>query len=421
MKTEAKPGDLVEVHKDKEIYEGVLLEAPAAEKNVILIKLDNGYNIGFNKKDVRDIKLIEKGEVVNEKFKIEQSKGKPEIAMIITGGTLAARLDPKTGGVTAPDSPEEIFKYYPEVFEIANVIRVEVPFVKDSGEMDPEDWKKIAKIAVEFLNNQNIKGVIITHGTDSLHYTAEALSFFLKDLNKPVVLTYSQRSTDRASSDASLNLKCAAIAATSDIAEVMLVGHASGNDDYCLAMRGTKARKLHSSKRDAFKPVNSRPFAKITEDDLEVIGTHNIRNKGKVKLDSKYESNVAIIKYHPGLSPKILDHFIKLGYKGVVIEVLGLGQIAAKESKYNWIPKIKAAVKKGITICAAAQTIHGRVNPLVYATGRELVESGVIYLDDMLSETALVKLGWVLAHKNWNAKEKMLENISGEFSDRLEG
>jgi glutamyl-tRNA(Gln) amidotransferase subunit D len=275
------------------------------------------------------------------------------------------------------------------------------------------------------LNDSNIKGIIITHGTDSLHYTSSALSFFLKNLNKPVVLTYSQRSIDRASSDANLNLQCAALAAISDMAEVMIVGHASTNDDFCYAIPGTKVRKMHTSRRDAFKAINSKPFAKVYPNKIEIISGFKRRFKGKVKDDSKFEEKVALIKFYPGQDPNILDYYIRNKYRGIIIEVLGLGQIAAKGARKGWIKKLKEAERKGIFVFAASQTIYGRLDPYVYSTARDLLKAGMIYLEDMLSETAFVKLGWILGHEEWRrnretVKEKMLENISGEFNDRLE-
>ncbi|GAI35830.1 unnamed protein product [marine sediment metagenome] len=226
MKTNANPGDYVEVHLTKQIYEGVLLETPKLEKGIILLKLDSGYNIGFNKKDVLDIKVVRRAKEEEEEIEIKKDREKPNIAMIITGGTIASRLDSKTGGVDPLDTPENLFKFYPSLFEKVNVVKVEVPFMKTSEDMNFKDWQKIARTTKKLLDDNNIKGIIITHGTDFLHYTAAALSFFLKNLNKPVVLTYSQRSIDRASSDANLNLQCSALAAISDMAEVMLVGHA---------------------------------------------------------------------------------------------------------------------------------------------------------------------------------------------------
>ena len=274
----AKSGDRVEIHLTKLIYEGILLEVPKSEKGIVLLKLDSGYNIGFNRKDILEIKLIEKTEKKEESVEIGKDNKKPNIAMIITGGTIAAKLNPKKGGVDWLDTPESLFKFYPGIFDKVNVVKVEVPFMKASEDMDYKDWQKIARVAKDLLNDSNIKGIIITHGTDFLHYTSAALSFFLRDLNKPVVLTYSQRSIDRASSDANLNLACSAIAAISDIAEVMLVGHASSNDDFCYAIPGTKFRKMHTSKRDAFKVVNSKPFAKVYPDRIDKISDYKLKH-----------------------------------------------------------------------------------------------------------------------------------------------
>ena len=276
-KTNAKPGDLVEVHLSKVIYEGILLESP--EPGIILLKLDSGYNIGFNRKEVQEIKLIKKLKENLEEPEIKIDSRKPNIAMIICGGTIASRLNPGKGGVDFVENPKDLFKYYPGIFDKVNISKVEIPFMKGSENMDFKDWQKVAKVCKKYLGDDSIKGIIVTQGTDTLHYTSSALSFFLRDLNKPIVLTYSQRSIDRASSDANLNLECSALAAISDVAEVMVVGHASINDDFCYAISGTKVRKMHSSKRDAFKPINGRPFAKIFKDRIEKVSNYNLRKK----------------------------------------------------------------------------------------------------------------------------------------------
>ena len=416
----AEPGDYVEVSLIKKSYKGILLESPESDKGIVLLKLDSGYNIGFNKKNISEIKVLKKALEKKEELEMKKDKEKPNIGMIITGGTIASSYDVKTGGVAPLTKPEDLFRFYPGLFEKVNVLKVEVPFMKASEDMDFKDWQKIARTAEKLLNDVNIKGVIITHGTDFLHYTSAALSFFLKNLNKPVVLTYSQRSIDRASSDANLNLQCSALAAISDIAEVMLVGHASTNDDYCYAMPGTKVRKMHTSRRDAFKIINAEPFAKIYLDRIEIISDYKIRGKGKVKVDVKFEEKVALVKIYPGQDPEILDYYTRKKYKGLVLEVGGLGHVPTKRSKMPWTKKIKEVVAKGLVVCVVAQTIYGRLDLLVYSNGRELLNAGVIPLEDMLAETALVKLGWILGHKDWDVKEKMLENIAGEFSDRLE-
>ncbi|MEK6875590.1 MAG: Glu-tRNA(Gln) amidotransferase subunit GatD [Nanoarchaeota archaeon] len=418
-------GDYVEVILIKKEYKGVFLEAPKNEKGIILLKLTSGYNIGINRKDILEIKLLKKSKVNEGELKLKYDQEKPNIAVIITGGTIASRYDAKTGAVKWLTSPRELFKFYPELFEKVNVTKIEVPFMKASEDMDFKDWKKIAKTAVELLNNGDIEGIIITHGTDFLHYTSSALSFFLRELNKPVVLTYSQRSIDRASSDANLNLRCSALAAISDIAEVMLVGHSSVSDDFCEAMPGAKVRKLHTSKRDAFKVINDKPIAKISPDFIEILKSHKIRNKNKVRLDSSFEEKIALIKFYPGQDPIILDYYLKNKYKGIIIEASGLGHVAVGNKGKSWIKKLKEVINKGLVVCITSQTIFGRVDPLVYSNGREILETGVIYLEDMLAETALVKLGWVLGHKDWCKnkeiiKEKMLENFAGEFNRRLE-
>ena len=423
-KTTARAGDYVQIHLTQEIYEGTFLEAPESEKGIVLLKLDTGYNIGFNRKDVLKIKTLRKSKLAEEKIEMKNNREKPNVAMIITGGTIVNRYDPKTGAVSPLTKPEELFKFYPSLFEKVNVARIEIPFMKASEDMDYKDWQKIAKTAEKLLKDENIKGVIVTHGTDTLHFTGAALSFFLRNLNKPVVLTYSQRSSDRGSSDAKLNLESAAIAAISDIAEVVLVGHGSENDDFCYVLRGTKVRKLHSSRRDAFKPVNTSPLAKVENGIFHKISPYNLRNKNKFKLDAKFEEKVALVKFYPGQDSGILDYYAKNGYKGIVIEATGLGHVASLTSRKSWLPKLKKIIEKGIFVCITTQCIYGRVDPYVYSNLRALHETGAIYLEDMLSETAYVKLGWVLGHKEWAknkeiVREKMLENVAGEFSDRL--
>jgi glutamyl-tRNA(Gln) amidotransferase subunit D len=417
-------GDKIKLQTKEKSWEGVILESH--DSSVILLKLNSGYNIGIRESEILDAILIEKATAV-KKEKIEPTidKGRKNIAIIITGGTISSRLDPKTGGVISTDA-EEILNIAPEIKNICNIIKIEKPFMKWSENMSFNDWKKIAEMCQGLLNDGNIEGIIITHGTDFLHYTSSALSFFISKLNKPIALTYSQRSIDRGSTDAALNLICAAKFAVSDIAEIALVGHKDKNDNVCIAMPGTKVRKMHTSKRDAFKIVNSEPLAEITKDELKILRNFNARNSEKCITDIKYEDKIAIIKIFPGQDPSIIEYYTNEGYKGLILEIAGIGQVPGKDaSGYNWLPKIKKAIENGMTICATPQTIFGRLNMHVYDNGIELEKTGIINLKDMLTETAFVKLAWVLGHKTWakdkeKIKEKMLENISGEFSDRIE-
>lgn len=414
-----QPGDYVKLRLALEEIEGRVLESP--DSSVLLIKLSSGYNVGIPKENILAGRVMKKFKEEPLISKNPEKKDLPSIGLVITGGTIAAKLNPKTGGVHWLTNIEEFTKFYPEIFKIANVKRIEVPFMTASESMNSEHWIKIAQAVNNLLLNSEIKGVVITHGTDFLSYTSAALSFFLKDLNKPVILTYSQRSIDRASSDANLNLQCAARMALSDAAEVMLVGHASINDDFCYALRGSKVRKMHSSRRDAFKPINSVPLAKVWPEKIEFISNYTKRDdKRKPVLDTGFTDKVALVKFYPGQTPDILD-FYALKYKGIVVEAAGLGHLPVSESSHNWLPTLKKHIKNGFVVCAAAQTIYGRLDPLVYSNGRELLDAGIIFLEDMLAETALVKLGFVLGHYGWKSKvkEKMLENFAGEFNDKL--
>jgi glutamyl-tRNA(Gln) amidotransferase subunit D len=415
-------GDRVNVVVNEENHVGVLLESHDA--GILLLKLDSGYNIGLKKEDISEIKVLEKAEkveTVNEEMKL--SGKKPIIDFIITGGTISSKLDPSTGGVKDLTDPNEFFKTYPEIFNLAD-IRVKSPFMKWSENMDSSDWIRIAKLVGKSLNDPQVKGVIISHGTDFLHYTGAALSFMLGKLNKPVVLTYSQRSSDRGSSDSRLNLVCSAHAALSDIAEVMLVGHANSSDDYCYALQGNKVRKMHTSRRDTFRPINCKPLAKVFEDGkIESIRPNiNKRNKEVVKVDAVFDPKVGLIKFYPGQDPNILDYYRKKDYKGLVVEFSGIGQVTTG-GKNNWIPILKKVIENGMLIYAAPQTLYGRLDPFIYESGRKIQETGVVYLNDILPETALIKLGWVLGHKQWRGsvatKLKMLENINKEFNERL--
>jgi glutamyl-tRNA(Gln) amidotransferase subunit D len=413
------PGDLVKLRLARDELECTILESH--EKDVVLVKLSSGYNIGIPKDHILGEHVLRKAEARVPAPETPRHKDLPSIGLVMTGGTIASRTDPKTGGVNALTDLSSFAQFYPGLFQMVNVKSIETPFMTLSENMSPEKWIDIAVAVKKLLDDPEIEGVVVTHGTDTLHYTAAALSFFLKDLNKPVVLTYAQRSIDRGSSDADLNLRCAARFALSNCAEVMLVGHANMSDDYCHALRGTKVRKLHASRRDAFKSVNCRPVANVWPDKVEFLSHFKAKHSGKTELDAVFNDKVAVVKFYPGQSPDIVDYYRMHGYKGLIIEAYGLGNLPSADVEHSWIPALKKLIREGCVVCTAAQTIFGRLNPKVYSTGRGLTAIGVVALEDMLSETAFVKLGWILGHRGWKEKaaEKMLENISGEFNPIL--
>ncbi len=310
-------GDFVRLRLAREELECTLLES--YDSSIYLVKLKSGYNIGIPKENVLGFEVLKKYQSIEKKIEIPKSKGLPSIGLIVTGGTMASKLDPATGGVKALTDIREFAKFYPKLFNKVNVKTIEVPFMKLSENMGPEDWLALAGSVKKMLEDNEIKGIIITHGTDTLHYTSAALSFFLGKLNKPVVLTYSQRSIDRASSDAELNLECAVRFALSDCAEVVIVGHADMNDEFCYALRGTKVRKMHTSRRDAFKAINCEPLAKVWPDKVTFLSQFKARHPGASEIDAVFNDKVALVNFYPGQSADIIDYYRMHGFKGLVI------------------------------------------------------------------------------------------------------
>lgn len=417
--SEMKPGDKVIVQLSQRVVSGIVLQSH--DSSIVLLKLESGYNIGIPKDHVMGFKIVKKAEKAKEINETKQNKELPKLGLVVTGGTIASKLDASTGGVSALTDAAEFARAYPSLFSMVHAPEIKMPFMKLSENMNSDDWLSIAKAIEPFLEDNSVRGVLVTHGTDFLHYTAAALSFFFPKLNKPIVLTYSQRSIDRASSDADLNLRCAARLALSEAAGVYLVGHGSLNDDFCSALKGVNAKKLHSSRRDAFKSVNIPIVAHVWPDKVQFLESFNARSNGNSEKDITFNDKIALVKFYPGQNPEILDFYKKEGYKGIVIEGSGMGHVAIGDFKQSWGTKIKQLIKDGITVCMTTQTVFGSVDPYVYSTGRALEELGVLYLGAMSSETAFVKLGWVLGHKAWKTadktKEMMLKNFCGELPE----
>lgn len=413
-KEDIKEGDKVSAKKGRKAYEGILMPRVMGDPDVLIIKLDNGYNIGVRADSIKKIP----GKRALEKFpvrKIEQKPGLPQISILTTGGTIASRIDYVTGGVVSAFSPEEIMFSIPELAETASLRSMREVFRIFSENMTPEHWKKIAEETAKELNSGS-EGVIIFHGTDTMCYSAAALSFMLRGLVKPVVFTGAQRSTDRGSSDTAFNVICSAHAARSDIAEVMTCLHGEMSDSYCLLNRGTKVRKMHTSRRDTFRPVNDLPIAKVWPDGrMEKIGKHRPRYAGEVTADTKFEEKTALLKAYPGSNPEIIGFLLEKKYRGIVVEATGLGH-----TNDSWLPSVKKAIESGAVVAYAPQTLYGRLDPFVYESARRAHELGVVYCEDMLPETAYVKLGWVLGHTKdaEEAKKMMLTNYAGEISER---
>ena len=347
----------------------------------------------------------------------------PTISLIYTGGTIGSKVDYTTGGVYMITKPEELLSFVPEISGIAN-LRLKHLSSLASEDMTYTDWQAIAKSVVEHLNSGS-RGIVITHGTDIMHYAAAALSFMLKDVNAPVIITGSQRSPDRGSSDAFMNLVCAAkAAASSDIAGVGICMHSSSSDDRCMVIPGTRARKMHTSRRDAFRPINARPIAYISRSgEIVYSGEHRkvTAQKGEAKAVTGFDGKVAIVKAYPNSDPEILDFYTEKGYEGIIMEGMGLGHLPVLDEpgRRSWLPHIKKTIAKGVVLGMTSQTIYGRVHPNVYKNLRLVSRAGVIYCEDMTTEAAYVKLGWLLGNYSVPEAKKMLnKNVAGEISER---
>lgn len=430
-KINAKIGDRIKIIKAGKSYEGLLMpRCEIGDSNCIVIKLDSGYNISIiaERIKIQKSKMPEPKELEFElgkrkTFLIKKLKfdpAKPSVSLIATGGTIASRVDYKTGGVYMLMKPEEFLLNIPELHEIANFKKILNPLNKASEDMDYKDWQVIAKLAAKELNKGD--NLIITHGTDTLHYTAAALSFMLKDLSKPVVLVGAQRSSDRGSADTAMNLICSTHAALSDIAEVGICMHGTMADDFCLFHKGVRVRKMHSTRRDAFWTINDTPLAKIWPDGkIEILNkSYKKRADTKVTADTKFEPKVALLKAYPNSEPEILNFLVSKGYKGFVIEGTGMGHVPTQAEK-SWIPAIKKIIKDGVPVVIAPQTLFGRINTTVYRNLRILFhEAGAIPAADMLPEVAFIKLSWILGHTKdlEKIRKLMAENIAGEISAR---
>ena len=382
-------------------FEGTILpRSESDDDRHVVLKIASGYNIGVN---IDTIQSMEETGYHKAKYQIPEkdfpySEHQPNVKLFGTGGTIASRLDYRTGAVIPAFSPGELYGAVPELADICN-LTTEKLFAVFSENMGPEQYKALA-VAIGKEIQKGIDGIIIGHGTDTLHHTAAALTYMLQDLPVPVVLVGSQRSSDRPSSDAALNLMHAAYAAGhSDIAEVMVCMFGPTSDEYGFLHRGTRVRKMHSSYRSTFRTVGDIPLAKVQVDGVEMLKTpYNPRRRdGRVRVLPYFEEDVTIVYYYPNMKPDVIDCLVDNGYKGIVIAGTGLGHV--NKPLY---PALKRAADKGVAVFMTVQTLWGYVHMYVYETGRDMLDLGVIPLENMLPEVAYIKLGWSPGLKRTN-------------------
>ncbi|AIC15558.1 Glu-tRNA(Gln) amidotransferase subunit GatD [Nitrososphaera viennensis] len=419
-------GDTVSISTDDgETMAGVIMPRyESASDSYIVIKLKSGYNTGIEVSKIKTIKKIAGATTASEAaaqsgqpLRQQDDNALPKIALISTGGTIASKIDYRTGGVKAALSASELYASVPELASIASV-DPEVLMSEYSENINPGHWTVMADKIAEKVRSGKYDGIIVSHGTDTMHYTASALSFALQGLPIPVVLVGAQRSSDRPSSDAALNLIGATtFAAKAPVAGVFVAMHAGTSDDVVAVHVGTRVRKNHTSRRDAFESIDVTPVALVKDGKVEMQQQSGIdlaaRGKNELKLQSSFDSRVALVKYHPGFDPTMVYWLLSKGCGAIVFEGTGLGHV-----NKNLFGVLKEAAEKGVHMFMTSQCIWGRVSMTVYDTGRDLLNIGVVPLSDMISETAVVKAMWALANAQ-DPEKTMQENLAGEMSSAI--
>jgi glutamyl-tRNA(Gln) amidotransferase subunit D len=404
------PGDRVHVERGDRTVEGVLL--PSSTEDHLVVKRDGGYNVGVER-DGADVEVLESdvhdvgGAGSDEASEVTFDEDLPTVALVSTGGTIASTVDYRTGAVTAQFTAEDVLRAVPDLAGMANY-RGRVVANILSENMTPDVWQDLARAVHEEIE-AGADGVVVMHGTDTMQFTASALSFML-DTPVPVVFTGSQRSADRPSSDNVMNAVCAVEAATSDAAEVVVCMHEDESDERCALHRGTRVRKNHTSRRDAFETVGARPLGTVDYDTGEVTfrREHAERGETDLALAPELAGDVELLKFTPGTSEALLSAVADAG--GLVLEGTGLGHVHT-----DWMPRIEDLVESDTTVVMTSQCVEGRVCDRVYDTGRDLLDAGVVEAGDTLPGTAKVKLMWALANRD-DPAAAMRESLAGELT-----
>ena len=400
-------------------YKGIILpRSETADQYHIVLKIRVGYNIGIAAAKVKDIKIEGRKEahykIPEKEFPVDPKK--PRVKLLGTGGTIASRLDYRTGAVIPAFSPGELYGSVPELADYCN-LETEKLYGVFSENMGPDQWIGTAQ-AIGREIEKGVEGIVIGHGTDTMHHTAAILSFMVQNSPVPIVMVGSQRSSDRPSSDAALNLMHSVkTAAESDIAEVMVCMFGPTSDNYGLLHRGTRVRKMHSSYRSTFRTIGDIPIAQVSREKITPLRTdYKKRRRDKnVVINTAFEEKVSIVYYYPNMKPDIIDSLIDNGYKGIVIAGTGLGHV--NKPLY---PALKRAFDKNIAVYMTVQTLWGYVQMYVYDTGRDMMEIGVIPGANMLPEVAYMKLCWALGQTSdrEEVRKIMMNPIAGEITER---
>lgn len=400
-------------------FEGVILPRSETFDDLhIVLKMPNGYNVGIHVDRVESIEEVGFKKAV---YKIPEKEfpvtpNLPSVTLLGTGGTIASRLDYRTGAVIPAFTPGELYGAVPELADICNLTTKKI-FGVFSENMGWPQYVALAEAVGKEIEN-GADGIVIGHGTDTMGHTAAVLSFMVQDSPVPIVVVGSQRSSDRPSSDAALNLIHAVrSAAYGEIAEVQICMFGPTSDRYGLLHRGTRCRKMHSSYRSTFRTVGDIPLCRVSRDRFDLLTPDFLPRdpSRQVRIDTAHDDRVTMIYYYPGMKPDVVDAMVDAGYRGIVIAGTGLGHV-----NKPLFPALERAREKGVHVVMTVQTLWGYAQMYVYDTGRDLLDLGVVPLDNMLPETALMKLGWVLGHTDDSEEvmRMMRATVNHEITER---
>lgn len=414
-----KEGDFVEVEKDGATFEGYVI--PGDEGYITLKMTGGGYIAGFLKDQVSVTVIPEKSRTLTSQTEnffgrnpVRHTEGLKNISVLTLSGPIGCYHDDEIDAEALKHTAEDMLAEVPEIGEFANISGRPL-FTELSENIGPARWTEVAKAVYDEIK-AGADGVIVTCGADTMGEIATAVSFML-ETPVPVVFSGALRSPDRPCSDNHMNMLCAARAAVSDIAEVMIVMHATLSDDYCYAHRVVRCRKMNASKRNTFRSVSVSPIAEIEykKDEIRITAPYTKRGEKQLALTPGLDDRCAVVKFFPGAKPDILDYFIGAGYKALILEGIGPGHVSG-----SWIPMLEKADREGIPVFVTSQCIGGRVNCSLDVTGRLMKKAGITECDDMITETAYVKAMWLMGQGIFGAdlKKKMLENLRGELTTR---
>lgn len=324
------------------------------------------------------------------------------VLLLSTGGTIASR--PGKDGLEPEITGEELIS---ELGDLQGKFEIHVQQILnlDSSNIQAEEWRLMARTVYEQIGGYD--GVVITHGTDTMAYSASMLSFMLRGLQKPVVFTGSQIPMENMLTDARNNLFCALAAVEAGIPGVSVAFNRR-------IIRGCRAVKVSTMGFDAFESVNARYLGEIFADGLRVYDRRE--EAGALQLLDRVSTDVFLLKLIPGTNPLLFDHLQKIGYRGVVLETFGAGGMHFH--RRDLLHKLRMLEAQGIVVVACSQCLYEPSDLTIYEVGRKMLETGVISAGDMTTEAAVTKLMWALGQSDDPAEVRRLfsENLAGEIS-----